>query len=1381
MANSKIFRKAQQRSSSGGSKLTGFVGFNEAIEVIKDTQVRNVEPYGLLAAIAKNLKTKREDLYVKVLGADSRGIVKLMISIGKNKDQAVNSKQFMIVGNIIKSEVVKIKEVATNASRRAQTEKNNRSSDDVEEKSKTPNRGKSKSAVERKNSRNSRRSFRKVTKRSTLIQGRSRTQGSRAKQVNLKRKVKLKNKVVVEDFTATGQTPASFNDSTANVPPQDFSSVYEDSNNKLYVDGDAEEIKIDSPGGIPKFVGLGVDIDRPSFIASTEVSPVITDQDLDVFDQVLMDRKFRLETVFKNLEKIETEDIEALQETFAEYSALTQTALRSILTVSTLDDKIIGEISTDMIDLANRLQYDTSDRVTKTYAQALYDIGNSPIVGIYETTRGTRKSRTNQNSINYSTSATATNFSGRSIYSNMLYGSGYEDPADPNTYSFGSQGNYLATGIINDERQKESRANLGNTGLRVFGGDITETSDTLDAIYYELVLSRLINDGDTNVQNLKALGKKNITQTLFGEFGDGRTSLNEVRVPKDLAAIMKFSFGGTTYFPFEQFIGSESGLAGRTFLDAVIQPAVGSIIEDADPNFEVLDEWLKNTDASLEKFKQYFSAFYLSGGSPVVINEIVNGIISLVVSPTLKVGAKYHPLQNQMGIQTQQLGNAFQSEADFAILDAILRTVGAGTTRSLGHIYNTIGYCNFEQQSSLLYAVNNAQSASQQARNQFRALIDDLAIGYSQGAQGGWDHTRDRNGEAAEITLRTVYAKLSQLFKIIENNIMVSIEILLSDLGLIESITEVDYNTDVSSRFFDQKTLTGTTDNFNATKFSGLPHFYVRALLARCISKIITETDLLAIEDLAVGETGNTEDVAVSFMKAARVAVTNTNPDDGPVRWRVDRGQWPPESGDTEELLESVYKNFVPSAVQDARENGLEVEIDADVDGNIESINVNDPTEGFEFIDAVDGFCPLTLMLEGEDNDLDGLTFVKAKRGIFDTIYDNVVNKRSHINKMFGLVDQPIEAFRNFPDDLESAIGNISLDAIKEVAKIPAVDGQEIVKFTSATQVKNMEKAFLRESPSVTLRYLPNKHIINDAEFKAGRRFLSKYLESLRAPEKAILHTIGIPTGLLDSLKLSDKKISLTRTAEYMLFGNKEFSQKQNLFHPDIYLLAGSFANVSDSGSVNEIVQQAKYFLSNRGFLSFDEMRGALDLNITDATIIATNHCLDYSIKLCMKVTTGMDFDEDTFRITKEANNLFVSGDGQKNIETLLSVVPDGFDTIFGENGVDNVNTIMKKITNSTANEINTYLGSLECRLISPEDLVKKVIAPRIFDRVFSVVAHPDMHYTDSAAPGLIAVTNVFDGERKTGVFQIDLSEKESADAMKNNHFAKYLYKVEKR
>ena len=56
MANSKIFRKAQQRSSSGGSKLTGFVGFREAIEVIKDTQVRNVEPYGLLAEVAKNLK-----------------------------------------------------------------------------------------------------------------------------------------------------------------------------------------------------------------------------------------------------------------------------------------------------------------------------------------------------------------------------------------------------------------------------------------------------------------------------------------------------------------------------------------------------------------------------------------------------------------------------------------------------------------------------------------------------------------------------------------------------------------------------------------------------------------------------------------------------------------------------------------------------------------------------------------------------------------------------------------------------------------------------------------------------------------------------------------------------------------------------------------------------------------------------------------------------------------------------------------------------------------------------------------------------------------------------------------------------------------------------
>lgn len=1381
MANSKIFRKAQERSAKGGSSLSGFTGFKEAIELIKDTQIRNVEPYQLLAKIAKDLKVKREDLYVKILGSDTRGLIKMMVAIGKNKDHAANSKQFMVVGNLLKNEIVAIKSVATTASRSAQQEKNKKSTDTAEEKTKTVNRGKHSLSTEREKSRRSRRKNRKPTRRSKLIPGRSRTPASKAKERYLRKKIKLKDKVVVEDFTSMAQQPASFNESVSAVPPKDFSSIYEDSNNKLYVDGDSDEIQIDDPGGIPKFAGLGVDLDRPSFIASTEISPIITDAELDVFEQVLMDRKFRIETVFQNLENIETEDIEALQETLAEFTSLSQTAMRSILNVATLDDKIVTEISTDMLDLANSLQYDTSDRITKIYAQALYDIANAPLIGVYETSAGQRKNNTEKNNLNYSTSASTIQFTGRNIYGNVLRSSGFIEAKDPGNYSFGTEGSLLATSVINDTRQKEQVSNLGNTGIRLSTLP-DETTDLLDSLFYELALSRLIHEGDTNITSLKEIDKKNISSILFGQFGDGRTSLNEVSVPKDLAAIMKFSFGGKTYYPFEQFVGSDSGLAGRTFLDAVVQPAIGSIIEDTDQNFEILDEWIKNSDSSFQKFKQYIDAFHLAGGAPVFINEITNAIISIVVTPTVKIGPRYHPLQNELGLTNSQLATSFDSQSDFSTLDIVLKTIGENTAQALGHIYNTFGYCNFEGQSNLLYRISNASNQSSTARENFKNSVNSLEIGFSRGAQGGWSHDKDRNTNALEYALRNVSAKMSQLLKLIENNIMVSIELLLSDLGLIEAVSTVDYNADASSRFFSQKTIGETGDRYAASKFGDLPHFYLRTLIARCVHNIVSETELLQIEDLAVGETGTTEDIAVSFMKAAKVAVTNTNPDEGPVRWKVTRGQWPPESGDTEELLESVYKNFVPSEVQSAREGELDIEIDADVDGTVESININDPTSGFEFIDAVDGFCPLTLMLEGEDNSLDGLTFVKAKRGIFDNVYDSIVNKRSHINKMIAFIKKPIEAYRNFPDDLESAVGNISLDSIKEVAKIPAIDGQELVKFTSAAQVKNMEKAFLRESPSASLRYLPNKHIVSDTEFNAARRFLSKYLEdNLNAKQKAVIHTVGIPTGLLSSLNLSSEKFSLTRTAEYMLFGDKEFSQKLNMFHPDVYMFAGSFSNASDNGSITEILQQSKYFVTNRGFLSFDEMRGALDLNLADANVIATNHCLDYAIKLCLKITTGMDMDEDTFRVTKDANNLFVSDDGQKNIEALIKRVPDGFDTIFNKDGVDNINTIMKKLSDSTATEVNTYLASLECRLITPEDMVKKIIAPRIFDRVFSIIAHPDFHYTTESGPGLTAVTANFDGENKVGVFQIDLSEKESTDLMKNNHFAKYLYKVEKR
>ena len=100
-------------------------------------------------------------------------------------------------------------------------------------------------------------------------------------------------------------------------------------------------------------------------------------------------------------------------------------------------------------------------------------------------------------------------------------------------------------------------------------------------------------------------------------------------------------------------------------------------------------------------------------------------------------------------------------------------------------------------------------------------------------------------------------------------------------------------------------------------------------------------------------------------------------------------------------------------------------------------------------------------------------------------------------------------------------------------------------------------------------------------------------------------------------------------------------------------------------------------------------------------------------------------------------------------------------------------------MSESTSLEINTYLGSLECRLLTPEEICKKVLSPRVFDRVFSLFCHPDEHYTEKSGVGLKRLRKSVDGKNKL-VYQINVAES-GANSVRNDHFASYYYRVEQK
>ena len=128
------------------------------------------------------------------------------------------------------------------------------------------------------------------------------------------------------------------------MPQKDFSSIFEDTNSKLYDENPQQDIRVENPPGVAKFIGLGVDVDRPSVIASIDLSPIIYDETLDVYDQALLDKRFIIESVYKRLTAVSTEDTTSMVEALEEFRLLTEDAIQSASVVSILDEQIVEKI-----------------------------------------------------------------------------------------------------------------------------------------------------------------------------------------------------------------------------------------------------------------------------------------------------------------------------------------------------------------------------------------------------------------------------------------------------------------------------------------------------------------------------------------------------------------------------------------------------------------------------------------------------------------------------------------------------------------------------------------------------------------------------------------------------------------------------------------------------------------------------------------------------------------------------------------------------------------------------------------------------------------------------------------------------------------------------
>jgi hypothetical protein len=1347
MSNKKPWPKAQEGVPGNPPKggRTGYLNIESVSESLKKSQTRPCDPFKTILQITKNLKVSPTALYFKVLRYDVRGNVTLRVAKSQSSGSS-GTNEYITLINILSERVMKVIPI-----------------------NKTSNRDGKPKKVPKGNR----------PKRSTGGSYRSRKTDRRSKRRDLYRRraaiaddLRGPDQVLVkENDTISMVQPTDFNTPGQNLPKKDFASIFESANNKLYSDEPDEVIEIESPPGVAKYVSLGVDVDRPSVLSSTELSKIIYDDSLDVFDQMVLERELRLQAIFNNLESIDEYDITKLLETQATIEALTSNAIDSVSKIAKVDEEIINDISIAMFDLASSLGFKNTELLTRIYIQAAFDLGAVSEVGPFDPPAGApRELASSGNSINIDLNRSYGSFNIDYIKSGLQM----KPITETANYDIGKTGNLLSfQSTINpvEFSGADWAADRPTLGNRINSED---TAILMQLVYTELVLSKLYTSGDANVIALKDKGTINIAEMFLGDLSSASVDLNSVDVPTGLASIVKYNSGGVNYYPLESDVSNASGLSGRTFLDAVVQPAIGSLIEDKDPDFALLDAWVENSRANLSTFFKYSDALYDTGGSAIVLNEILLALVDFLIDPNKKIGSKSHPFSNSMS----RAHGLLDKNQLVLILKYFFKNAGYSGKSSI--LYNTFGHCTHPENIDIADYLNTGAGGFGYLSTKTKASII-----------GGERFSIASDDQIIKIS-NNFFEEASRFCNLLENGLMNSIDIMLSNAGMIKTTSDLDYGS-ISQGFFVDKSVIGK-ESFPAggaaqtspvsphqsTAFSGIPKIAIRKILANLCFNVFrisigTSGTYPALDNLL-------DDENKGLLKLSKLAVENLDPSLGPVRWKVTHGQWPPESGDFSDITDDTFVKLVPSHIQEALENGSP-EVSVDSEGSVE---VTDPLDGWEFLESKEGYCPITLILDGEDNSQDSVSFAKANRNLADSVMQQIVGLRSACFKMRHLLEAPVAAFETFPDTIEQVASTLSFDSIKELAQLPSIDGQEIVKFTSPIQISSARKSLMLETPSPSLRYLPNKYAISKDAYAVARSIISNYVENyFERPDKALIHSLAIPAGYLSSENLVNEQFSLTRNASYMFFPSEKFEPKETIYHSSVYLIPGSFSNCDSEASFDSNVLNAKFYIAAEGIYRLMDYSDALEyIGSNDAEIILRNHVIDYALYLILKITTGIEFSEDTFRLNKLANERYISSDSAKEIPNLMKKFPNAYKDIIKEDKVADFRDAVKIFDDMTIPEINLYMGSMDCRLLSPEMIAKQALSPRVFDRVFNMLTHPNDHYIEAETQSaerrssLEWASFTINGKSKTG-YRIALKDG-SSNSIRNDHFAEYNFMVEK-
>ena len=385
------------------------------------------------------------------------------------------------------------------------------------------------------------------------------------------------------------------------------------------------------------------------------------------------------------------------------------------------------------------------------------------------------------------------------------------------------------------------------------------------------------------------------------------------------------------------------------------------------------------------------------------------------------------------------------------------------------------------------------------------------------------------------------------------------------------------------------------------------------------------------------------------------------------------------------------------------------------------------------------------------------MSCTKCAKKIIDDLFEKYDAREQRIRdcaSIFSLHAEGYAEAQRKAVEIVDGVGNKSKLAIKTL--------KDLNLFTDALTLNNdeapslMTQSFQKNYLTAPGSIFPRDIYFNGKKNKFMFKYLSEkgygFLEQEKRGNKSLLH-VGIPNSMISALQINafeetDDVNYLNSPYVCISVFKKSHLYPTYDFYPKNYIFDTS-ANILDyNPKNNELARHLKDFTGNANFdnllRSIEISRFSVDEDGKQQTAVShgfgtgrssgiydkdvlINHVTDYVLKEYCKLTTGLDFDEDTFLLTDQPLNFDVItptellGDRLNNeyvriLDTLQNIYPEAETDSQLKSEVFRLTKILK-----------------QAAPFSFSNRFKKSVTPKSFDRIFSILVNEKDFILNSA------------------------------------------------